>query len=350
MADNIGIESEVIAYPAIPVQDVVLFPGVIMPLFVGRPRSIRMLETAYMHEKKAFIVVQLDGENEDPGINDLHSVGTLCTILQMARLPDGTMKLLVEGNARMRAEEYGVLDDVIIAHLFPMNWKNMNAKTLEPWRRRVLSCFERYNALQPRIPPEVMASISAMDDLEQLIYLIGSHISVKTEERQALLEITDMKDALTYLIRLLTQEIDILELENDIQDRVRSVVDKNQKEYYLREQLRIIQTELGQDDGEEAEHAAYAQKIDESKMSDEAREKAGKELERLKKMPFVSPEAAVIRAYLDWLLDLPWEKRTEENKNLSRAEKILDRDHYGLRKVKTGYWSSWRFVAAPERK
>ncbi|MBQ9565025.1 MAG: endopeptidase La [Synergistaceae bacterium] len=322
--------------PAVPVRDVVLFPGVIMPLFVGRPRSLKTLETALLHDKKVFIVAQSHEDVEDPEIEDLHSVGTLCTILQMVRLPDGTTKLLVEGIARMRAEEYGTIDgEILIAHLFPLSWRNVDPRGLEPWRRRVLSCFERYNELQPRIPGEVMASIVALDDLEQLINLIGSHISVKVADRQALLEITDMKEALTFLIRLLTQEIEILELENDIQDRVSSAVDKNQKEYYLREQLRVIQNELGQDDdGEEEEHAAYAQKIEESKMSEEARDKARKELTRLKKMPFVSPEAAVIRAYLDWLLDLPWETRTEENRNISRAAEVLDRDHYGLQKVK----------------
>ena len=320
--------------PALPVRDVVLFPGVIMPLFVGRPRSIRAVEMAFLQDKKIFVVTQSNDEVEDPDPEDVHRVGTLCNLLQMLRLPDGTTKLLVEGVARMEAVEYNLTDEVLVAHIVAMPWRNADPKVLEPWRRRVLSSFDRYNALQPRIPGEVMASIAAMEDLEQLINLIGSHISVKLEDRQSLLEIQDMKEALAFLLRLLMQEIEILELEHDIQDRVRSVVDKNQKEYYLREQLRVIQNELGQDESEEEEQEAYAQRIEDSNMSEEARSKAQKELSRLAKMPLISPEAAVIRSYLDWLLDLPWEIRTEENTNISRAEKILDRDHYGLRKVK----------------
>ena len=318
----------------VPVRDAVLFPGVIMPLFIGRPRSLKAVETALLQDKKVFVVAQANSEVEDPGPEDLHQVGVLCNLLQMVRLPDGTTKLLVEGMARMEAEEYVKEDSVLVAHLVPMPWRNADPNVLEPWRRRVLNSFERYNTLQPRIPGEVMASISTMGDLEQLINLIGSHISVKLEERQALLEIRDMKEAFSLLLRLLMQEIEILELEHDIQDRVRSVVEKDQKEYYLREQLRVIQNELGQEDSEEEEKEAYARRVEASAMSEEARAKAQKELSRLAKMPLVSPEAAVIRNYLDWLLDLPWDVRTEENRNLTRAEKVLDRDHYGLRKVK----------------
>ena len=320
--------------PTLPVRDTVVFPGVIMPLFVGRPRSLRAVESAFLQDKKLFVVAQSNNAVEDPEASDLYKVGTLCSLMQMLRLPDGTTKLLIEGTARMQTEEYRLDNEMFVAHIAPVPWKNANRKALEPWRRRVLECFERYNALQPRIPGEVMASIAALDDLEQLINLIGSHISIKLEDRQALLEIQDMREAFVFLLRLLTEENDILELERDIQERVRSAVDKNQKEYYLREQLRVIQNELGQGESEEEEWGAYTERIEGSKMSEEARTKAQKELSRLRKMPFISPEAAVIRSYLDWLLDLPWEVRTEENANISQAEKVLDRDHYGLRKVK----------------
>ena len=320
--------------PTLPVRDTVVFPGVIMPLFVGRPRSLRAVESAFLQDKKLFVVAQSNNAVEDPEASDLYKVGTLCSLMQMLRLPDGTTKLLIEGATRMQTEEYRLDNEMFVAHIAPVAWKNANRKALEPWRRRVLECFERYNALQPRIPGEVMASIAALDDLEQLINLIGSHISIKLEDRQALLEIQDMREAFVFLLRLLTEENDILELERDIQDRVRSAVDKNQKEYYLREQLRVIQNELGQGESEEEEWSAYTERIEGSGMSEEARTKAQKELSRLRKMPFISPEAAVIRSYLDWLLDLPWEVRTEENANISQAEKALDRDHYGLRKVK----------------
>ena len=320
--------------PTLPVRDTVVFPGVIMPLFVGRPRSLRAVESAFLQDKKLFVVAQSNNAVEDPEASDLYKVGTLCSLMQMLRLPDGTTKLLIEGTARMQTEEYRLDNEMFVAHITPVAWRNADRKALEPWRRRVLECFERYNALQPRIPGEVMASIAALDDLEQLINLIGSHISIKLEDRQALLEIQDMREAFVFLLRLLTEENDILELERDIQDRVRSAVDKNQKEYYLREQLRVIQNELGQGESEEEEWSAYTERIEGSGMSEEARTKAQKELSRLRKMPFISPEAAVIRSYLDWLLDLPWGVRTEENDNISQAEKVLDRDHYGLRKVK----------------
>ncbi len=320
--------------PTLPVRDTVVFPGVIMPLFVGRPRSLRAVESAFLQDKKLFVVAQSNNAVEDPEASDLYKVGTLCSLMQMLRLPDGTTKLLIEGTTRMQTEEYRLDNEMFVAHITPVAWRNADRKALEPWRRRVLECFERYNALQPRIPGEVMASIAALDDLEQLINLIGSHISIKLEDRQALLEIQDMREAFVFLLRLLTEENDILELERDIQDRVRSAVDKNQKEYYLREQLRVIQNELGQGESEEEEWSAYTERIEGAGMSEEARTKAQKELSRLRKMPFISPEAAVIRSYLDWLLDLPWGVRTEENDNISQAEKVLDRDHYGLRKVK----------------
>ena len=320
--------------PTLPVRDTVVFPGVIMPLFVGRPRSLRAVESAFLQDKKLFVVAQSNNAVEDPEASDLYKVGTLCSLMQMLRLPDGTTKLLIEGATRMQTEEYRLDNEMFVAHITPVAWRNADRKALEPWRRRVLECFERYNALQPRIPGEVMASIAALDDLEQLINLIGSHISIKLEDRQALLEIQDMREAFVFLLRLLTEENDILELERDIQDRVRSAVDKNQKEDYLREQLRVIQNELGQGESEEEEWSAYTERIEGSGMSEEARTKAQKELSRLRKMPFISPEAAVIRSYLDWLLDLPWGVRTEENDNISQAEKVLDRDHYGLRKVK----------------
>ena len=304
-----------------------------MPLFVGRPRSLKAMESALLQDRKIFVVGQKDNTVEDPESDGLYRVGTLCNILQVVRVSDGTTKVLVEGVSRMRAQDYFMDGDILTAHVEPMPWNQTDFTRLEPWRRRVLDSFERYNALQPRIPGEVMASIAEMDDLVQLINLMGSHIALKLEDRQTLLETQDVEEALSFLLRLLTEEIDILELENDIQDRVRSVVDKQQKEYYLREQLRIIRNELGQEQDDE-EELRYSERLETSRMSDEAQEKARRELSRLSKMPPISPEAAVIRSYLDWLLDLPWGMRTEENTNIARAEQLLDRDHYGLEKVK----------------
>ena len=322
-------------YPVLPIRDVVLFPGIIIPLFVGRPRSMKAIENALLHSKKIFVVTQKKVDTEDPEIEDLYKMGTLCNILQMVRIPDGTTKVLVEGIARMKINDYVKKDDVLEAQLFPMPWRNSNSPNMEALKRRVLDGFERYNTLQPRIPGEIMSSILGIEDMGHLVNLVASHLSVKPESKQNLLETADLESALSVLLKMLVEEIDILELEHDIQDRVRSVVDKQQKEYYLREQLRVIQDELGQSRGEDGgEFAQYEKKIASSAMSDEAKAKAQRELDRLVKMPSMSPEAAVVRNYLDWLIDLPWGLRTVDNMDIAHAAKLLEEDHYGLEKVK----------------
>ncbi|MDR1648914.1 MAG: LON peptidase substrate-binding domain-containing protein, partial [Synergistaceae bacterium] len=322
-------------FPVLPIRDVVLFPGVIIPLFVGRPRSLKSIENALLRDKKIFVVAQRELDTEDPDGGDLYDTGTICNILQIVRIPDGTTKVLVEGIARMKNEEYTLAEEVLTARLVPLPWRKSVSPNMEALRRSVLDGFERYNILQPRIPGEVMSSILGIEDTGQLVNLVGSHISVKPESKQHLLETPDLESALAVLLKMLMEEIDILELEHDIQDRVRSVVDKQQKEYYLREQLRIIQDELKQGPGEEGgEIAQYGEKIAESAMSDEARARAKRELERLGKMPAMTPEAVVLRNYLDWLIDLPWSQRTIDNVDIAHAAKLLEEDHYGLEKVK----------------
>ncbi|MDR2180351.1 MAG: endopeptidase La [Synergistaceae bacterium] len=341
--ENLGVEIVMDAvimdqenvYPVLPIRDVVLFPGIIIPLFVGRPRSMKAIENALLHSKKVFVVTQKKMDTEDPESGDLYRMGTLCNILQMVRIPDGTTKVLVEGVARMRIDDYVKTDDVLEARLSPMPWRNSNSPNMEALKRSVLDGFERYNNLQPRIPGEIMSSILGIEDVGQLVNLVASHLSVKLESKQNLLETVELEAALGILLKMLVEEIDILELEHDIQDRVRSVVDKQQKEYYLREQLRVIQDELGQGRGEDGgEFAQYEKKIESSAMSDEAKAKAQRELDRLIKMPSMSPEATVVRNYLDWLIDLPWSSRTVDNVDISHAAQLLEEDHYGLEKVK----------------
>ncbi|GHS88510.1 Lon protease [Synergistales bacterium] len=337
---EIIMDSDDRVYPVLPVRDVVLFPGIIIPLFVGRARSLKTIETALLHDKKIFVATQKSMDSEDPEGKDLYNVGVLCNILQMARIQDGTTKALVEGAARMKSDGYIMDGDVLKSPLSPMPWKRSASPNMEALKRSVLEGFERYNVLQPRIPGEVVSSILEIEDIGQLVNLVGAHISVKIEFKQRLLETQDLESALGVLLRMLMEEIDILELEHDIQNRVRSVVDKQQKEYYLREQLRIIQDELGQNDKDKGpddnsdEAKQYEQKIAESAMSDEAREKAQRELGRLGKMPAMSPEAVVLRNYLDWLIDLPWNNRTTDNDDIAHAAELLDEDHYGLNKVK----------------
>ncbi|MDR2175260.1 MAG: endopeptidase La [Synergistaceae bacterium] len=322
-------------YPVLPIRDLVLFPGVIIPLFVGRPRSMKSIENALLRDKKVFVVAQRELDTEDPESGDLYDTGTICNILQIVRIPDGTTKVLVEGIARMKNEKYSLADDLLTARLVPMPWRKSASPNMEALRRSVLDGFERYNTLQPRIPGEVMSSILSIEDTGQLVNLVASHISVKPESKQRILDTPDLESALGAILRMLMEEIDILELEHDIQDRVRSVVDKQQKEYYLREQLRIIQDELKQGPSEDGgDFSQYGEKIAASAMSDEARIKAKRELERLGKMPVMSPEAVVLRNYLDWLLDLPWSQRTLDNMDIAHAAKLLEEDHYGLEKVK----------------
>jgi ATP-dependent Lon protease len=322
-------------YPILPIRDVVLFPGIIIPLFVGRPRSMKAIENALLRSKKVFVVTQKRVDTEDPESDDLYEMGTLCNILQMVRIPDGTTKVLVEGISRMKVDDYVKKEDFLEARLSPMPWRKSESPNMEALKRRVLDSFERYNALQPRIPGEIMSSILGIEDMGQLVNLVASHLSAKLESKQTLLETEDLESALSVLLKMLVEEIDILELEHDIQDRVRSVVDKQQKEYYLREQLRVIQDELGQSRGEDGgEFSQYEKKIMSSAMSDEAKAKAQRELDRLIKMPSMSPEAAVVRNYLDWLIDLPWGLRTVDNIDISHAAKLLEEDHYGLEKVK----------------
>ncbi|MDR1376348.1 MAG: endopeptidase La, partial [Synergistaceae bacterium] len=248
----------------------------------------------------------------------------------------GTTKVLVEGIARMKIDDFVRQEDFLEARLSPMPWRKSESPSMEALKRRVLDSFERYNNLQPRIPGEIMSSILGIEDMGQLVNLVASHLSAKLESKQNLLETPDLESALGVLLKMLVEEIDILELEHDIQDRVRSVVDKQQKEYYLREQLRVIQDELGQNRGEDggSEFGQYEKKITSSAMSDEAKAKAQRELDRLVKMPSMSPEAAVLRNYLDWLIDLPWGLRTVDNIDISHAAKLLEEDHYGLEKVK----------------
>ncbi|MDR1048813.1 MAG: LON peptidase substrate-binding domain-containing protein, partial [Synergistaceae bacterium] len=238
-------------YPVLPIRDVVLFPGIIIPLFVGRPRSLKAIETALLRDKRIFVVAQKKMDTEDPETGDLYGMGTLCNILQMARIPDGTTKVLVEGIIRVKNNGYIKNGEILEASVSPVRWENSPSANVEALKRRVLDSFERYNVLQPRIPGEVMSSIIGIEDVGQLVTLVASHISVKPEAKQGLLETADLESALAVLLRMLTEEIDILELEHDIQDRVRSVVDKQQKEYYLREQLRVIQDELGQNRGDD---------------------------------------------------------------------------------------------------
>ncbi|MFP4482436.1 MAG: endopeptidase La [Thermovirgaceae bacterium] len=320
--------------PVLSVRDLVLFPGVVAPLFVGRPRSRRALEEAAERDRKICIVTQKDMNQDDPEPEDLYQVGTEASIVQMVRLPDGSTKVLVEGLGRLRIESIYVQED----H-FECRYSGMLSRTaagndeLEPLKRSVSAQFEKYVSLHPRIPEEVMMSLSNVDDPDFLADLVASHLLTRIFDRQDLLETADTAERLEKILKILLREIEILEVEQSIHERVRQELEKGQKEFYLREQLKAIQDELGQTD-ETSEVEKLKDQVKEAGMPQEVREKALYEVERLSKMPSLSAEATVVRTYVDWLVNLPWEKRSRDTVDIRYAEKVLDEDHWGLEEAK----------------
>ncbi len=317
----------------LPIRDIVVFPGIIVPLFVGRPRSLKTIEMAMLEDRSITVVAQKEMDTDDPGVEDLHSVGVLCTILQMVRIPDGTTKILIEGVEKVRLESIKRGKESLEAEIYPLPWEENQSENLEALRRAVLEQFEKYVTLHPRIPAEVLVTVMNVDDPKQISDLVSSHLSVKVERKQRLLEMIDPEVSLKYILKLLLEEIDILQLEHDIQDKVRQEVERGHKEFYLREQLKIIQNELGHD-GAPPEMEELRNKIEEAEMPEVPKAKALHELDRLSKMPVMSAEATVVRTYIDWLVTMPWNKFSPDNLDIARAEKVLEEDHYGLEKVK----------------
>lgn len=319
--------------PVLPVRDLVLFPGVIAPLYVGRPRSLKALEQAMLREKRIFVVAQKQVGQDDPSEDDLYEIGTLCNVLQMARLPDGTTKILVEGLCRCRIDSLRLEEDYFIADLEGIVETEEITDVLEALHRSVVEHFERYVTLHPRIPGEVLMSVLAADGMGLAADLIASHMVLKVPEKQDLLETFVPEERLESLLKILLRETDILELEHDIHDRVRQEMEKGQREYYLKEQLRVIQDELGHGEGSN-EKEELLEKVRKARMPAEVQKKAAKEVDRLSKMPPMSAEATVVRTYLDWLSSLPWQKQSRDRLDIGLAAQVLDEDHYGLLEVK----------------
>ncbi len=332
---NMPVEaSEIQHYYVLPVRDMVLFPGIIAPLFVGRPRSLKAIEHAMLQDRKILVVAQKDVETEDPEASDLYKVGTVCNILQMVRIPDGTTKVLIEGVERVNIERLIKGKEVLEADVASIPKDSSGTENTEALKRSVLEQFEKYVTLHPRIPNEVLVSAMNLDDPGQIADLVASHITIKVSDKQKLLEIAETEQFLKHLLKVLIEEIDILELEQDIQDKVKKELERGHKEYYLREQLKIIQDELGHGESS-SELDELKQKIDEAGMPEEVNLKALHELDRLSKMPAMSAEATVVRTYIDWLISLPWKISTKDKLDISMASSVLDKDHYGLEKVKT---------------
>ncbi len=327
-------EQKYAQFPLLPLRDVVIFPGMIIPLFVGRPKSVGALEAAMNGDKQLILVAQKKVDIDDPAPRDLYRVGTLVHVLQMLKLPDMSIKVLVEGASRYKLKHISTSGEFCLVQAEEVKEREEKGTHIEALVRHVRGQFESFVKLNRKVPQETLLSIVNIEDPGQLADAISAHISTKIQERQRLLSTLDHSKRLLLLSQYLQSEIEILELENKIKGEVRKQMERSQREYYLNEQMKAIQRELGREGDANEEVSKYRQRIRKAKMSKEAERKASEELRRLEAMPPMSPEAAVVRNYLDWLCDLPWSKVTRDRLDLDVAEQILNEDHYGLEKPK----------------
>jgi ATP-dependent Lon protease len=321
--------------PVLPLRDVVVYPHMVIPLFVGREKSIRCLEVAMEQDKKILLVAQKDAATDNPEKSDLYPVGTIANILQLLKLPDGTVKVLVEGAERVLLEELTDEETYYVGIVNSLECIEIPEAESDVLVRSAIAQFEGYIKLNKKIPPEVLTSIAAIDDPIRLADTMAAHMPLKLEDKQRVLEIQEVSERLMFLMAKMESEIDLLQVEKRIRSRVKKQMEKSQREYYLNEQMKAIQKELGElDENTPDEFETLHKKIIDAGMTLEAKDKALAELTKLKMMSPMSAEATVVRSYIDWLISVPWKNRTKVKKNLQLAEKVLDEDHYGLEKVK----------------
>ena len=325
---------QLLSLPALPLRDVVVYPHMVIPLFVGRKKSISCLEAAMEQGKKVLLVAQTEASLDDPKIDDLYTVGTIANILQLLKLPDGTVKVLVEGVQRAHLIRNIENEDYFFAEAELVESEPVDEKEEEALVRSVLSQFESYIKLNKKIPPEVLASVNGIDEPERLADTIAAHMPLNLEDKQTALELTSVTERFEYLMGMMENEEDILKVEKRIRTRVKKQMERSQREYYLNEQMKAIQKELGDSEEGQSDLEQLEEKIESAGMSAEAKEKALAELKKLKMMSPMSSEASVIRTYIESLINVPWKKRSPVKKNLAKAQEILDQDHYGLEKVK----------------
>ncbi|MFT6558532.1 MULTISPECIES: endopeptidase La [Sneathiella] len=322
------------SFPVLPLRDIVVFPHMIVPLFVGRDKSVRALEDVMKDDKQILLVAQKNANQDDPGEDDIHRVGTIASVLQLLKLPDGTVKVLVEGVERARIHHFTENEEFFQAHAEVIDDKENESAELEALARSVIAQFEQYVKLNRKIPPEVLVSLNQIDDPSKLADTMASHMALKISEKQELLEIEGTSERLERVYSLMEDEIGVLQVEKKIRSRVKRQMEKTQREYYLNEQMKAIQKELGEGEDGRDELSELEEKISKTKLTKEASEKCQQEMKKLRSMSPMSAEATVVRNYLDWILGIPWGKRTRVKKDLALAEKILNDDHYGLEKVK----------------
>ena len=328
------IEEQLSAIPVLPLRDVVVYPHMVIPLFVGREKSIKALEAAMENDKQILLVAQKSAADDDPNIDDLYRIGTISSILQLLKLPDGTVKVLVEGNRRARIVTFLGEEEYFTAQVKQYEEEAIDERESEVLVRSLTNQFDQYVKLNKKIPPEILTSLSSIEDPSRLVDTIAAHMSLKIDEKQNILELTDLRERLEHLMGMMESEIDLLQVEKRIRGRVKRQMEKSQREYYLNEQMKAIQKELGDMEDVPNELEELEKKIESAGMSKEAKSKAKAELGKLKMMSPMSAEATVVRNYLDWLVNVPWKKRSKVRHDLAKAEQVLEEDHYGLEKVK----------------
>ena len=322
------------ALPVLPLRDVVVYPHMVIPLFVGREKSILALEQAMKVNKQILLLAQKQADVDDPQPKDLYQVGTIATILQLLKLPDGTVKVLVEGTERASVASLSV-GDYFAAQVAPLgDSEQYEEREMDVLVRSVVSQFEQYVKLNRKVPPEILTSLAGIEQPGRLADTVAAHMSLKLDAKQKVLEIQDVRGRLEHILALIEGEMDVLQIEKRIRGRVKQQMEKSQREYYLNEQMKAIQKELGEMDDAPNEIAELEKRIARAGMPKEARDKAGSELAKLKLMSPMSAEATVVRNYIDWLVKVPWKKRTKVKHDIAAAERVLNEDHFGLDKVK----------------
>ena len=320
--------------PLLPLRDVVVYPHMVIPLFVGREKSIAALEAAMASDKQIMLVAQRNASDDDPAESDIYRVGTVSTILQMLKLPDGTVKVLVEGGARGHLSKARFSEEGGVADVRELDNQMPSESEQDALSRSLLAKFEEYVKLSKKVAPEIMNSVSSIDEVSRLADTISAHLQLKLEEKQDVLEMVDVRERVEHLVALMESDMDVLKVEKRIRGRVKKQMEKSQREYYLNEQMKAIQKELGDLDDSGNELEDLEKKIDNSGMPKDAKEKSKNELNKLRMMSPMSAEATVVRSYLDWMTSVPWKKRSRVRHDLAHAKEILDQDHYGLEEVK----------------
>ncbi len=326
--------SQKILVPVLPLRDVVVYPHMVIPLFVGRQRSVRALDQAMAGNKQILLVAQKSASEDNPGADDIHRIGTLSNILQLLKLPDGTVKVLVEGGRRAQIKAFAAGTDSYASEIELLESPDVDEREVEVLSRSVKEQFEQYVKLNKKIPAETAAALTAIDDPERLCDTIAAHLAVKLEEKQKLLEAVDVRIRLEHLLGVIESEIDLLAVEKRLRGRVKRQMEKSQREYYLNEQMKAIQKELGELEEGGSELDELAKAVEKAGMPKDAKKRALAELQKLKMMSPMSAEATVVRNYVDWMVNVPWKKRSKISRDLAQAEAILEEDHYGLEKVK----------------